>query len=139
MRGLGGRCIRRISVLAALVGLVASGACGDEAPGGPGFVTVDLRAPVPLGAAVIDLDGGWVEEAEDPTGGWVALTRTGTSADGLPRYRMVVVLRQAGSPRIRLRVPDVNGRLPVVTVQEATDANNAPVTTPGSIEVVIRP
>jgi hypothetical protein len=131
--------IRHLMAGLVWIGAALIAGCEDEVPPGSGFVTLSVRGPVPLGAVVVELSGATVEAAEDPSGGWVALASDGPPTSTGPRYRLVVVLREPGSPQIRLRVPDVSGRLPVATLQQATSGDNAPVPSLGSIEVEIRP
>lgn len=127
--------------LVVLVGVLsaASVACfGDDAPSGPGDVTLSVQGSEPLGAVVVELTGGEVTSVDGPADAWIAMEPIGTATDGSPRYRLVIVLRQAGVPQVRLRVPDVAQPLPVATLVDATGADDAPVASLGSVAVDVR-
>lgn len=120
----------------ALTLLIVGAACSDD-PDGPGTVDLVIRAPVPLGAAVVELVGEGIQGMEQPAQGWselVPLAPDGTT----PVHRVVVIQEEPGQLTVRLRVTDVQDVRPVTTVVEATDAADEPVTPLSQVEVVIR-
>lgn len=126
LRGLG------LPVLAAA--LLAAG-CGDD-PEGPGALELRASASVPLGAAVIELEGEGLQGVEQPASGWVELVPV-APRNGVPVHRLVVIREQAGALAVRLQVTDVETVRPVVTVIEAADAADQLLPSPTAVQVSI--
>ncbi len=120
----------------ALALLVVGAACSDD-PEGPGTVDLVIRAPVPLGAAVVELVGEGIQGMEQPAVGWSELVPV-VPQGSTPVHRVVVIQEEPGELTVRLRVTDVQDVRPVTTVVEATDAADEPVTPLSQVEVVIR-
>lgn len=120
----------------AVAAVVLAGGCSDD-PSGPGWVDLVVSAPVPLGAAVVQISGSGVEEFEQPAQGWfelVPMPPSGTT----PVHRVVVIQEQPGELRLRVRVADLDAPLPSASVMEATDASDAPLASLASVEASLR-
>lgn len=130
---IAGRC----GVLLVSLGALAAAGCSDD-PKGPGDLELRVSAPVPLGAAVIELEGEGLQGVEQPATGWVELVPVAPRA-GVPVHRLVVIREAPGPLAVRLQVTDVETVRPVAVVLEAADGNNAPLPSLASVEVAIDP
>lgn len=128
--------IRRVLRALVVAASMAGAACSDD-PDGPGMIDLVVRAPVPLGAAVVELVGEGVEGIDQPAVGWSELVPVAPSGS-TPVHRLVVIQEEPGELVVRLRVADVQDVRPVTTVIEATDQADAPLPSLSDVEVLIR-
>ncbi len=129
--------LRLVGALALALPLaVLTSACSDD-PSGPGTVDLIVRADVALGAAVVELMGAGVVGVEQPAVGWVELVPMAVSGS-TPVHRLVVVQDAPGELHLRVRVADVAGLLPTVTVIEAADQSDALLTSLAAVEATFR-
>lgn len=101
--------------------VAAASACSDD-PSGPGTFDVSVTASVPLGAAVVELEGAAVDGVEAPARGWAELRQVGPE-----RYRLMIIAEVPGELVASIRVPDVAAPLPTASVVQATDQVDSPV------------
>lgn len=121
----------RLAVL--LLGVLAGvGACKDE-PSGPGTIDVVVRASVPLGAAVVELNGAPVDGVDEPARGWASLATVGPE-----RYRLMIIAETPGTLVASVRVPDVAGPLPTASVVDVTDQVDSRLVIGGPATVTVR-
>ncbi len=129
------RTLGKVSLSLALLAAVAG--CGGDSgsgPSGPGTVTAQISAPVPLSAAVIEVVGEGITGARAVGGDQVV----GTSVGGTPStgYRVVVFPDAPGTVRLSLDVEDV-GASYTASVVSAADADGELVTGVGGLTVSV--
>lgn len=107
--------------VAALAALVLAAACE---PRGPGALIATIRAPVPIGAVVVELAGARVMAFE---GLGSARTFAAEGAPGDTVQRVIVVSPTAGTLRFRLEVEDIAAEPPRAAVVDAVDPANRPI------------
>lgn len=104
--------------LAACVLALAAAACE---PSGPGALIATVQAPMPTGAAVVEVAGHGI-------GGFSGLgdvrTFAGTPAVGDSLRRVVLVSPSGGTLRFSIQVEDVGAEPPRATVLSAADPSN---------------
>jgi len=130
------RAVRSGMWLLTALSLVVTG-CFDD-PSGPGTISLTVRGPIPLGAALVEIVGEGLRGVEQPAMGWAELVPV-APIGSTPVHRLILIQDAPGELRIRLQVVDVAAPYPVATVIEATDQADATVPSPASIAVVIRP
>lgn len=126
--------LRRLGLPTLVAALLAAG-CGDD-PSGPGALELRASASVPLGSAVIELEGEGLRGVDQPATGWVELVPV-APRNGVPVHRLVVIREEAGVLAVRLQVTDVETVRPVVTVIEAADAADQLLPSPTAVQVSI--
>lgn len=106
--------------------LVAFTACDDE-PSGPGTFTVTVEAgAVSLGAAVVELRGGGLEDVEPLASGWTHLERVAGGGGPSDVHRLLIISQEGGTLSAVLRVRDVGAR-PTASVLVASDDDDQPL------------
>lgn len=128
----GTRRLRLAGLLLAGLLVVAGSACSDD-PSGPGTFDVVVKAGVPLGAAVVELEGAPVDGVDEPARGWTSLRRVGPD-----RYRLMIIAETPGDLVASIRVPDVSGPLPTASVVDASDQVNSRLVIGGPATVQVR-
>lgn len=125
---------RLLSVAAALLLAASTAGCDLFGPSGPGTLEATVRADEPLGALVLELEGGGVEGFE-ARGSVVLHGRTVSRAPD--RHRVVIVAPPGDGIRFGIRVADVGAEPPSVLVVSAVDPANRPSNARG-IEIVVK-
>jgi len=110
----------RVRSLTMVVLAVLTTAC-DSGPKGPGILDGTVEGPTPLGAVVLEVTGLGVEGfvGQGDTQAYGALL---SPTDG--RHRVVLVDRSGGLLQFGIRVSAVEAEPPLVTVVQATGADN---------------
>jgi hypothetical protein len=117
--------------LAALVALLAAAAC-DSGPKGPGFLTATIEGPVPLGAAIVEVQGEGVLGFEG-----AGTTHVFTTPGELGVHRVVLIGEQPGDLRFKVQVQEVRDRPPSATIIQASGADDIPLPTAQAFQVTI--
>ena len=112
----------RLRSAVVLVLVLVLSACGD-ARSGPGILEV-------VGIGVVSVEG-----APD---GWTAAALPGGPAGEPATFRIVALTDDPGSLALELGVENSGARLPTVTVVEASDASDLPLTDLESLEVTVQ-
>jgi hypothetical protein len=116
-------------VAAAALALIL-GAC-DSAPDGPGTIAAVVESPQPLGAVVLEFEGGGVEGFD---GQGNTLVYSASVAATVRKHRVVLVSPDGSPMRFGIRVINVRDAQPTVTAISAATLDNAQVT-PGNLRV----
>ena len=93
-------------------------------PSGPGEFTATVMAPVPTGAAVVEIAGRTIRGFE---GLGDVSTFAVSSAVGDSIHRVILVSPSGGELRFAIRVEDVGGVPPRAVVVSAADPSNQPI------------
>ena len=115
----------RAATAALLLALPAAG-CDLFGPSGPGTLEATVSADVPLGALVLELQGGGVT-------GFTGRgdTRVYGAPLGQGRHRVIVVSPGGNALRFGIEVEDLGADAPQVTVVSAVDPSNRVSNAPG--------
>lgn len=126
------RTWRTLAVVVAL----GMGGCDLFGPSGPGVLDATLTATEPLGAVVLELTGVGIEGFESQ-----GQTRAfGAEVDAAAgRHRVILVSPDGAAMRFGIRVLDVGGDSPLVTVVSAASLDNQPALATGVEVRVERP
>ncbi len=112
---------RLVSAAVALLLVGSASGCDLFGPSGPGTLEATVRADEPLGALVLELQGGGVEGFE-ARGGVILHGRTVSQAQD--RHRVVLVAPAGEAFRFGIRVADLGADPPSVLVVSAVDPQN---------------
>ena len=119
----------RRSILTLAAALLVAGC--DSGPDGPGTIDAVVESPQPLGAVVLELEGGGVE-GFDPQGRTLVYSAAVSSTTR--KFRVILVSPDGSPLRFGIRVDNVREAQPTVTaVSAATPANVA--VAPGGLQV----
>lgn len=121
--------MRRVLVVTAIAALIPAGC--DSTPDGPGTIDAVVEAPQPLGAVVLEFEGGGVVgfDAQGST-----LVYSATVSSTTRKFRVILVSPDGTPLRFGIRVDNVREAQPTVTaVSAATPANLA--VAPGGLQV----
>jgi len=121
--------VTRRLVLAAAAALCVAGC--DSTPDGPGTVDAVVEAPQPLGAVVLEFEGGGVE-GFDGQGNTLVYSAALVSTVG--KYRVVLVSPDGSPMRFGIRVTNLRDAKPAITAVAAATPANATVP-PGGLQV----
>jgi hypothetical protein len=129
-----GSMLRAMSLVAVGAILLALGGC-DGDPSGEGDWTVGIQGPgEPYGAAVVMVSGEGVLELRAGQG-----TQVWSREVGENTFRAVVIQDDdGGSASFRIRVRDVGGAAPAITLLELADKDDEPVPVSGEHRLRLR-
>ena len=132
-RGGEGMTRTRKRTLSLVVLLCALAGC-DSGPEGPGFMEGVVDGPIPLGAAIVEVQGDGVIGFE---GAGSTHVFPGPPAQGV--HRVVLVGETPGSLTFRVQVQELRDGAPSATVLSAAGGDNIPLATVQAFEVRITP
>jgi hypothetical protein len=118
----------------ALALLLAGGAC-DSGPKGPGFLQASIEGPVPLGAAIVEVQGEGVLGFEG-AGSTHVFEAPGTPSDPTV-HRLVLIGETPGDLRFKVQVQEVRDRPPSATIIQASGADDIPLASVQAFQVNI--
>ena len=122
---------RKSGRLVALLVLLAAAAC-DSGPKGPGFLTATIEGPVPLGAAIVEVQGEGVLGFEG-----AGTTHVFTTPGEPGVHRVVLIGEQPGDLRFKVQVQEVRDRPPSATIIQASGGDDIPLATVQAFQVNI--
>jgi hypothetical protein len=122
------RWLRRVGALA----LLAAAAC-DSGPKGPGYLSATIEGPVPLGAAIVEVQGEGVLGFEG-AGTTHVFSAPGSTAS---LHRVVLVGESPGDLRFRVQVQELGDRPPSATIVSASGGDDIPLATVQAFQVRI--
>jgi hypothetical protein len=117
---------------AALALLVSSAAC-DSGPKGPGVLTGTIEGPIPLGAAIVEVQGEGVLGFEPA--GTTHVFDTPSDEPGV--HRIVLIGETPGDLPFKVRVQEMRDRPPTATIIQASGADDIPLATVQAFQVHI--
>jgi hypothetical protein len=122
----------RRSAAAALLAVATLSAGCDSGPKGPGFLSASVEGPVPLGAAIVEVQGQGVIGFEGAGGTHVF------SASAQPgSHRVVLVGETPGPLGFRVQVQELRDAPPTAAVLSAAGSDNIPLATVQAFQVRI--
>jgi hypothetical protein len=116
----------------ALAVLWAATAC-DSGPKGPGFLTGTIEGPVPLGAAIVEVQGEGVLGFE--AAGTTHVFSTPSDQPGV--HRVVLIGETPGDLPFKVQVQEMRDRPPSATIIQASGADDIPLATTQAFQVHI--
>jgi hypothetical protein len=116
----------------ACAALWTAAAC-DSGPKGPGFLTGTIEGPVPLGAAIVEVQGEGVLGFEA-----AGTTHVFDSPGDQPGvHRIVLIGETPGDLPFKVQVQEMRDRPPTATIIQASGADDIPLATVQAFQVHI--
>jgi hypothetical protein len=114
----------------ALLAALAAGC--DSGPKGPGFLSATVDGPIPLGAAIVEVQGVGVIgfEGAGTTHVFTTLSQSGSQ-------RVVLIGETPGDLAFKVRVQELRDGIPSATVVSAAGGDNLPLATVQAFQVRI--
>jgi hypothetical protein len=126
------RQLGRRTAAAALVAMASLYTACDSGPKGPGFLSATVEGPIPLGAAIVEVQGEGVIGFEGAGGTHLF------SAPAQPgSHRVVLVGETPGALGFRVQVQELRDAAPSATVVSAAGGDNIPLATVQAFQVRI--
>jgi hypothetical protein len=121
---------RAARVVAIGAGILAA-SC-DSGPKGPGFLSATIEGPVPLGAAIVEVQGDGVIGFE---GAGTTHVFTTPAEPGV--HRVVLIGETPGDLRFKVQVQELRDSPPSATIIQASGADDIPLATIQAFQVHI--